>query len=245
VLYNKKTKKFVMWMHLDANNYAEASAGVAVAEKPEGPFRFLHHRRPIRYDFGYKEKDRTNQRELGGTYRDMNLFLDDDGRAYVLYASEDNWTLYIVRLNAEFTAAEEPAVEGKTWARALVKQMREAPAPFKHNGKYFLITSGCTGWNPNPARYALAANMLGPWEDKGDPSVGAGAETTFQSQSTFVLAAPGKKKGSFIFLADRWNPKKLEDSRYVWLPFKVGADDRIELKWRERWDLSIFDHELK
>jgi len=244
VIYNKRTKKFVMWMHLDARGYAAASAGVALSDSPIGPFKFLHHLRPIKYDFGYPEKDRTNQKELGGTYRDMNLFLDDNGKAYAFYASEDNWTMYVVRLNAEFTGPEEPAVLGKTWARILVKEMREAPAPFKYKGKYFLITSGCTGWKPNKASYAVAPNPLGPWEVRGDPSVGPEAETTFRSQSTFVLPVP-KKKGAFIFLADRWMEKQLQDSRYIWLPFRIGKDERIELKWRDRWDLSVFDNELK
>lgn len=236
VLYNRRTKKFVMWMHLDDKTYAVASAGVAIADKPAGPFRFVGYSRPVKFDFGYPEKDRTNQRELGNTYRDMNLFLDTDGRAYAFYASEDNWTMYIVRLNAEFTGPEMPQVEGKTWARILVKQMREAPAPFKHNGKYFLITSGCTGWNPNRAGYAVADNILGPWTEKGDPSIGPEAETTFRTQSTFVLQMPGRP-GQFILLADRWNPKKLEDSRYVWLPFEIGPGDTIKLKWVDRWQL--------
>ena len=55
----------------------------------------------------------------GGTFRDMNLFLDDDGQAYVFYASEDNWTMYVVQLNDQFTGPRVPAVENKTWARIL------------------------------------------------------------------------------------------------------------------------------
>jgi beta-xylosidase len=171
----------------------------------------------------------------------MNLFLDDDGKAYVFYASEDNRTLYVVRLNREFTGPEQPVVEGKTWARAFAGAMREAPAPFKHGGKYFVITSGCTGWKPNAAEYAVAPSPLGPWTVKGNPMVGAGAETTFDSQSTFVLPAPGKKAGSFIFLADRWNEKRLEDSRYVWLPFRVGPGDEIRIEFLSEWDMSWFD----
>ena len=237
VLYNQRTKQFVMWMHLDDKPYFVASAGIAVADKPTGPFRFISQSRPVKYDFGYPENDRTRQRELGNTYRDMNLFLDTDGRAYAFYASEGNWTMYIVRLNAEFTGPEMPQVEGKTWARILIKQQREAPAPFKYNGKYFLITSGCTGWKPNRASYAVATNILGPWQDKGDPSVGPEADTTFRSQSTFVLPMPGQKR-KFIFMADRWNAKNLEDSRYVWLPFEIGPDDTIELKWLDRWKLQ-------
>ena len=60
--------------------------------------------------------------------------------------------------------------------------------------------------------------------------------STFRSQSTFVLPMPGKP-GKFIFMADRWNEKQLEDSRYVWLPFEVGSGGTIELKWVDRWQL--------
>ena len=242
VLFNRATGKYVMWMHLDSKDYSAASAGVAVADKPVGPFRFVGFSRPIKYDFGYPEKDRTNERELGSTYRDMNLFLDDDGRAYAFYASEDNWTMYVVRLNREFTAAEQPAVLGKTWSRILVKRMREAPAPFKYKGKYYLITSACTGWKPNAAGYGIADNVLGPYAEKGNPAVGPGAETTFDSQSTYVLPAPGAPAGSFIFLADRWNEKQLEDSRYVWLPFTVQPDGTFTIRMLDRWDLSLFPH---
>jgi hypothetical protein len=241
VLYNRATRKFVMWMHLDDEKYHVASAGVAVAARPEGPYVFLKKLRPVKYDFGAKPDDPNREAELGGTYRDMALFQDDDGSAYAFYASENNKTLYVVRLNREFTGPEEPVVKGKTWDRVLVDQLREAPAPFKHAGKYHLITSGCTGWAPNAATYAVAGNVLGPYEQKGNPCTGKDAGKTFYAQSTFVLPAPGKKPGDFIFLADRWFKDKLEDSRYVWLPFRMKEDGGFEIAWQDRWDLSWFD----
>jgi hypothetical protein len=241
VLYNTKTRQFVMWMHLDDKSYLTSQAGVAVSSSPTGPFRFVRAFRPIRFDADYGPDDRARQKELGGTYRDMNLFLDDDGRAYVFYSSEGNWTMYVVRLSADFTDIERPVIEGRTWDRILVRQMREAPAPFKYGGKYFLITSGCTGWAPNAAGYAVASNILGPYDVKGNPVSGQGADTTFGAQSTFVLPAPGKPPGNFIFLADRWKEKQLEDSRYVWLPFRVTAGDTIRISWLDEWDLGWFD----
>src|SRR4051812_19951796 len=36
VVYNKKTGKFVMWMHIDKNDYSYSQAGVAVSDKPAG-----------------------------------------------------------------------------------------------------------------------------------------------------------------------------------------------------------------
>ena len=168
VLYNQHTRKYVMWMHLDDKEYLASQAGVAVSESPAGPFRFVRAFRPIRFDTEYGANDRARQKELGGTYRDMNLFQDDDGRAYAFYSSEGNWTMYVVRLNADYTDIERPAVQGTTWDRIHIRQMREAPAPFKYNGKYFLITSACTGWAPNAASYAVSDNVLGPYTGEGE-----------------------------------------------------------------------------
>jgi beta-xylosidase len=92
--------------------------------------------------------------------------------------------------------------------------MREAPAPFKYKDRYYLITSACTGWNPNVADYAVADNILGPYESKGNPCVGTNAEKTFGTQSTFVLPVTGKP-GSYVAMFDLWKPRQLSDSRHV------------------------------
>lgn len=223
VLYNAKTKKFVMWMHIDSPNYAAARGGVAVSDSPTGPFAYLGSARPL-----------ENQ-----TFRDMNLFQDDDGAAYVFYASEGNATMYVSRLNAEYTDIVRPAEEGKTWRKNFATKSREAPAPFKRAGRYYLITSGCTGWHPNAADWAVADNPLGPYKMQGNPCQGTDAEKTFHAQSTFVLPVPGKKD-AYLFMADRWNPKNLSDSRYVWLPLEF-RDGKPVLTWRDEWGLELFD----
>lgn len=241
VIYNSRTGKYVMWMHAEQGRYLFARAGVAVSDSPTGPFTFVKAIRPVSNtnDFATNNPDETHEREFGGTFRDMNLFLDDDGEAYVFYSSENNWTLYVVRLNDDFTGPALPAVEHQTWARVLVRQMREGAAPFKSHGKYFLISSACTGWRPNAANYSVASNPLGPWRTFENPCTGPDAGTTFGSQSTFVLPVPGKND-DFIFMADRWNPQNLPDSRYVWLPFTVNTNDMFNIAWRDQWDFSLF-----
>lgn len=241
VLFCAATGKFVMWAHLDCGQgYTAAEAGIAIADRPQGPFTLVRRGRPIRHDFGQAE-DRYEQRSRGPTYRDMALFLDDDGSGYVFYAAEGNKTLYVSRLARDFTWVEEPAVEGRTWARVLVGMEREAPAPFKHAGRYHLLSSGCTGWAPNPGLHAIAESPLGPWRIVGDPCRGAGAETNYRSQPTFVLPAPGKPAGCFVYLGDRWIGHRLQDSSHVWLPFHLGDDARVQLDWHGRWDWSLFD----
>jgi hypothetical protein len=52
VIFNRSTGRYVMWMHLDANRYADASAGVAVSRFPEGPFSVVRIFRPVHCDYG-------------------------------------------------------------------------------------------------------------------------------------------------------------------------------------------------
>ncbi|KAB7790369.1 bacterial Ig-like domain-containing protein [Bifidobacterium leontopitheci] len=106
VLYNAKTKKYVMWWHADGSptvastsNYARSLAGVAVSDSPTGPFKLVGaYRLPNREDY----KTGHSAAVPGGS-RDMTVFQDDDGTAYVVYSSEENRTLYIAKLNDDYT----------------------------------------------------------------------------------------------------------------------------------------------
>lgn len=225
VIYNEKTEKYVMWMHIDDANYTKASVGVAISDAPDGPFNYLGSHRP----HGFES-------------RDMTVFKDDDGVAYIVYSSEDNSELHIGPLTQDYLNVTS------IMRRILVGQHREAPALFKHQGTYYMITSGCTGWAPNEALAHAAESIMGPWETMGNPCMGGNKMfrlTTFFAQSTFVLPIPGFP-GVFIFMADRWNPADLRDSRYVWLPLIVAgpADEPLEYSFGFPWwsRVSIYWH---
>lgn len=217
VIYNEQTKQFVMWLHVDSHDYFKAAAGVAVSDSPIGDFKYLGSMRP---------NDAMS--------RDMTLFKDDDGKAYHIYSSEENATLYISLLTDDYL---KPT--GR-FTRNFPDKFREAPAVFKHNGKYFMISSGCSAWDPNVAEYAVADSMLGEWTVMGNPCVGEDADKTFYGQSTFVLPVAGKD-GAFIAMFDRWNKTNLIDSRYLWLPIEFGANDSISISWHDSWGLNYFE----
>jgi hypothetical protein len=221
VLRNARTGKYEMWFHLElrGQGYAAARAAVAVSDTVTGPYRFLRSFRPN-----------------GNMSRDMTLFLDDDGKAYHVYAARDNYDLRIGQLSDDF-------LEPTTRDVIISSDHREAPALFKHGGTYFLITSGCTGWRPNEANYYTAQNILGPWTKHPNPMRGPLAETTFDAQSTFVLPLHGQS-GAFIFMADRWNPRNLADSRHIWLPIQIKGE-QLEIPWRDEWNLSAFGEPAK
>ena len=100
-----------------------------------------------------------------------------------------------------------------------------------------MISSGCTGWSPNPASYAIADSVLGNWQTIGNPCVDDGASTTYETQSTCVYKV---NEGEYIYMGDRWFSGYLRDSRYVWLPIEFDAEGYISIKKYSNWDLSIF-----
>ena len=78
VLYNKTTKRFVMWMHIDSASYAAARSGVAVSDKPTGPFKYLGSFRPdagVYYWYGEFKAGKTYlpdcNKSWGGTRVDV------------------------------------------------------------------------------------------------------------------------------------------------------------------------------
>lgn len=212
VIYNDNTKQFVMWMHVDSHNYWQATAGVAVSDSPTGPFRFIEATRPN-----------------GAESRDLTIYKDDDGKAYLLYSSEGNATLYISRLTDDYLK------QTGIYTRNFAGLSREAPAIFKNNGKYYIISSGCSGWSPNEAAYAVADNIMGPYELLPNPCTGEDADKTFYSQSTFALQL---EDGSFIAMFDRWKKENLIDSRYVWLPIDIN-EDGITIPWTPIWTQNM------
>ncbi|GEM_PF-5600093 len=256
VIYNDKTKKYVMWLHTDGPsttsnaNYAKAEAGYALSDSPTGPFVYG---KSERLDRAPADAEYNGQPNQPGMARDMTLYKDDDGTAYIIYSSEENMTMYISKLNDAYTDvtgwhkdgkeerdAEYKAVYGEDYVRVFPGAQREAPAVFKYNGKYYMITSGATGWSPNPARYTVADSLFGTWQPMRDPSIGPLASTTHGSQSTYVIPVD-PANGKFVYMGDRWKESDLGDSRYIWLPLEFGPNNQLMLKWYDEWQLPLLD----
>lgn len=277
VIYNAKTSRFVMWFHLElkGQGYKSARVGVAVAKQPAGPYTFMHSFRPNagRWPINVTAEDREaiydaklmaemHKHQGGGSdpatlrfpfwvrdfangqmSRDMTLFEEDDGTAYHICSSEENSTLHISQLSDDYLCTT-----GK-YIRIFEKRWHEAPAICKHNGRYWLISSDCTGWAPNAARSAMATSIWGPWQELGNPTEGInpfnglGPEKTFGGQSTYILKIPGKAN-ALIAMFDLWCPENAIDGRYLWLPMTF-KDDKLLITWQNEWDLSIFNDGYK
>ncbi|GHT36356.1 hypothetical protein FACS189414_4270 [Bacteroidia bacterium] len=264
VIYNEKIKKFVMYFHLElkGQGYNAARVGIATSDKATGPYTFVKSYRP---NAGYwpidmTEEERTstvkvtdfkdwwtvawrkatleglfNRRdhEGGQMSRDQTVYVDDDGKAYHIFASEENLTLNLAELTDDYLSHT-----GK-YIRIAPGGHNEAPSIFKKDGLYFMVTSGCTGWDPNEGRLFYSNSIWGPWQQQPNPFVGNDEKLSFHSQATYILQVAGKKD-AFIYIGDRWIPRNQLDSRYIWLPIQYERGLPV-IKWIDKWDLSFFD----
>lgn len=369
VIYNEKNDNYVMWMHLEKNGRYDFSAmGVAVSDSPTGPFVWQWYGRPV-----------CDNYVVNGSYhqffRDMNLFVDEDKKAYLFVSSENNQVMYVIRLNENYTwidaddlessgTTEDDIAEGKViipdmriaegrtggyvsgdytygkkaftryqlasggaaaltqktdddgnkltdedgnkiyvstrkdgllsipeysdgrWSRlgqniaeenrdtgateTIVNNsttlIREAPAPVRANGKYYLVTSGASGWRANPSLTQMSDSVLGTWTATGNPMTGNGpdnngrwsqnaaANTSFNSQSTCILQLPD---GQYMYMGDRWKngvydvsttlgtfpDVDVKISTYVWLPItfetdSTYGDNTLKVRWSDAWTYS-------
>ena len=209
VIYNEKTGKFVMWLHLDYANYVFAGIGVAVADRPEGPFTLIAAKQPNRQDS-----------------RDMTIFKDRDGTAYLVHSKDWNKTMNIARLTDDYTDLDGMYVS------VLQDQEREAPALCWHDGNYYMVSSGCTGWNSNAALFATCPHLLGKWKLIDNPCVGPNSRQSFVVQSTYSFEADGKQ----YLMIDHWIPTNLKKSGYSILPITYEADGTMTVAWQDEWN---------
>ncbi|KAF9258587.1 galactan 1,3-beta-galactosidase [Marasmius fiardii PR-910] len=210
VLFNSGNSEYVMWFHSDSSNYGSAMVGVATSKTPCGPYAYKGSWRP-----------------LGAESRDMGLFQDDDGTAYVLYASDNNQNFKISRLDTNYynVTTQVSVLSGSTL---------ESPGIIKRSGVYYLFASHTTGWDPNPNKYFRATSLSGPWSAQAD--IAPPATRTYFSQNAFDL--PLGSNG--IYMGDRWRPSLLGSSRYVWFPLSWSSGNP-QIVQADVWSVNLND----
>ncbi|WP_165986590.1 RICIN domain-containing protein [Streptomyces sp. YIM 98790] len=222
VMYNRATGQFVMWMHKEnGSDYSEARAAVAVSDTVDGDYAW-----------------RGSFRPLGHMSRDITVFVDDDGTGYMVSAARENYDLHIYRLTPDYTGVQ--SLVANPWPGG----HREAPALFKRNGVYFMLTSGATGWSPNQQKYATSYSLSGGWSDM--QNVGDG--TAFGSQTAWVLPVQGSRTTSYLYLGDRWGNSfgsNVNGSRYVWLPLSFPGDRSLAMSWTPELTIDTATGEVR
>jgi hypothetical protein len=208
VIYNASTATYVMYLHIDSPSYGDAKVGVATSSTPCGPYSY-----------------RGSFRPLGFQSRDLGLFQDSDGSAYLLSEDRANG-LRIDRLSADYLSV--------TSAVAVLPDY-EAPAMVRTGGRYFLLGSHLTGWGTNDNVYATATSLSGPWSDWR--TFAPAGTHTYNTQTANIITVQGSSGTSYVYAGDRWNTSDLGSSALVWLPMTISGSG-LSVGWQNSWSLD-------
>ncbi len=164
----EKDRKFYLFFAANdiQNDQQAGGIGVAVASKPQGPYK------------DYLGKPLIDKFYHGAQPIDGFVFRDDDGSYYFIYGGWRHCN--IAKLKDDFTGFI-PFENGETFRSITPKGYVEGPFVFKKNGKYYFMWSegGWTGPDYRVA-YAISDSLFGPHERIGvvlqqDASVATGA----------------------------------------------------------------------
>ena len=191
IIYNKKTKKYVCWMKImNKDSFQTQTETVMVANHILGPYT----------------KVKEGLQPLGMNAGDFDLAVAEDGKAYYYFERVHSETI-CADLTEDYT--DVTGYYSTHFPRKHPPYVREATAHFKRKGKHYLITSGTTGYLPNPSEVAVADTWHGPYKVLGNPHVGDESQTSFHSQISCIFKVEGKKD-LYIACADRWLPQNMD-----------------------------------
>ncbi|GLU52441.1 glycoside hydrolase family 43 protein [Dyadobacter frigoris] len=164
----EKDKKYYMFFGANdiQSDNESGGIGVAVSDKPEGPFK------------DYLGKPLIDKFHNGAQPIDQFVFKDKDGQYYLYYGGWKHCN--VAKLKNDFTGFI-PFEDGKIFKEITPDSYVEGPFMFIRNGKYYFMWSegGWTGPDYSVA-YAIANSPFGPFKRIGkilqqDPRVATGA----------------------------------------------------------------------
>ncbi len=182
IIKNEATGQYVLWLkYCDKSHFA-----VLTAESLLGPYTLVE---PFLQPYGRKAGDFDLAADL------------TTGQGY-LYVELDHEEVVVCKLNSGYTnVSEEYAV---IYSGLHPPFAREGVTHFAHGGRHYLLTSGMSGYVPNPSEIAVSDSFMGPFTVLGDPHVGDTSAASFNSQASCAFHLAGTEH--IILAADRWVP---------------------------------------
>lgn len=210
LLYNKKTKRFVVWCHWESSNYGASEAACFSSDKIDGTYRLEWSGRP-----------------QGIKSRDCNVFVDSDGTAYFISTTVENQHLGLFRLSDDYLSVVEHT-------RLFAGQRREAPAIVKLGQRYFMFSSACTGWAPNQCKLSWSDNLKEDWSQLEN----IGDNKAFRTQPAAILEVKGTKDTTYLYVGDRWKDPNLAQSKTIIFPVTF-TDTSCDFRYRDSFEINF------
>ena len=210
IMYNELTGKFVVWCHWEASNYGASEAGVFYSDVVNAPYTYHWGGRP-----------------MGIKSRDCNVYVDEDGTAYFISTTSENTNLGLFRLSEDYLEAVEHTV-------LFSGQRREAPAVMKHDGRYYMLSSACSGWDPNMCRLATTSDLKTGWTGLSN----LGNNIAYDTQAASILKIQGSKATTYLYVGDRWQDPSLPESKTIIFPIEF-ADNKCTFNYVPDFEINF------
>jgi len=210
VVYNKKNRNYVLWINVYDN---VSGYRVFTSKKPTGPFVEVNQPRI---------EVNKNMPAAGLNNGDHDLFVDDDGTAYIAITDwRAKGAIVIEQLSDDYLNGT-----GKL-STAVTTGNTEAPGLFKRKGTYYLTYSDpncgyCAGTGTS---YKTAKSPLGPWSEGiriSDNSCGG--------QPSFVSTIKLNLETIYLYGSDLWNNAAKNEAlaNFYWAPLSFNEDGSIK-----------------
>lgn len=210
IIYNEATAAFVCWLKIMKKD-GQQTEMVMTSNHILGPYT----------------KVQENLKPLNMSAGDFDLAVAPDNKAYY-YFERVHSEMICADLTADYT--DVTGYYSTHFPQSGPPYVREAVAHFFRKGKHYLLTSGTTGYLPNPSELAVADTWHGPFRVLGNPHPDDKSNTSFHSQISSIFRVPGKKD-LYIACADRWLPELMdlayrEYKRFFELSFHPDEEQR-------------------
>lgn len=210
LLHCPNTGRYVIWCHYEASDYSASEVGVFSSEHITGPYRLEWCGRP-----------------LGIKSRDCNVFVDDDGTAYFISTIEENQHLGLFRLSDDYIRPLECTV--------LMRGLRrEAPAIVRVDSLYYMLSSACTGWDPNQCMLSTSNSLTEGWS----PLVPVGDKIAYDTQASSILTLRKGRRTQYLYVGDRWKDPDLPQSKIILIPIDL-KDGKCDFPYVETFRLNL------
>lgn len=207
ILHCRKTGKYVCWLKLSEN---DAYFVVLTADAITGPYTIV----------------RDHIHPYGVRVGDFDLWQDEAGNGYIFFEHDHNG-IFAATLTDDFLDITEPHTDMFTGLKP--PYTREGVTHFVHNGKHYLLTSGMSGYIPNPSEVAVSDVPLGPYRVLGNPHRNDPSGASCNSQISAILQHPQNPE-LYLTLADRWIPS-LVMTADIWDKLCVGFRALEKHRW--------------
>jgi len=219
IIYNEKTKKYVCWLKFSGKI---GCFGVMTSDTLMGSYAMVN----------------DNLRPYGTKIGDFDIAIDSEsGKAYI-YFDYDHKGIVSMELTDDFcNTTGEPSFH---YHGLYPPYCREGVTLFTRNNLHYILTSGMTGYVPNPSEAAVFTKWNGEITIQGNPHVNDNSSASFNSQISAVFKHP-KKEDLYIVLADRWIPDYVMTSeKYEWIAKTISSrfDKSIKVKLKDLIRLS-------